>query len=667
MMMAGEEIEREYDPGDGNDKTYSTVSIAMWLYLFINLVFIGYMVREAIAGRRRLTNPGLKKWVRFARVLLCCMPFAAGLYLLPQALFGFNWAAMMVWSPGSFGTMVASLIAGAGLTFVTYLVSLFLPEPNEYKRRIPQIMLLSILSGLANVAVIITVTSFIDSDVPIGYLVFYYSLIIALYLIGRRFVQINLIRFARGLVYDLRMQLIHKVFSTSYDRFEKIDRGRVYTALNDDVNTLGQSANMMVGLITSTITAVGAFVYLGSVALWATLLTISLIVALATLYYYVARRTNVFFEKARDSRDVFMRLINGMIDGFKEISLHKRKKIAYKADVATSAKVYRDKVTTADIRFTDAFMVGESFLVVLLGLVAIGMMELFPNIRYYTIMSFVIVLLYLIGPVNEILNSVPGIMNLRIAWQRVKRFINELPANLDLDQIPERSIKKVADYAVDSVTYQFKDAEGNATGFKVGPVSFQLNAGQILFIIGGNGSGKTTLAKMLTGLYAPDRGQVRVNGQAMKPYELSEYFSTVFSPAHLFEKLYNIDTEAKAESIDELLELLDLHKKVTIQDNHYNTIRLSGGQQKRLALLQCYLEDTPIYLFDEWAADQDPSYRNFFYRTLLPEMRRQGKIVIAITHDDHYFDVADKVVKMNQGKLEEYSGAGLFEKVEMPA
>ena len=167
-----------------------------------------------------------------------------------------------------------------------------------------------------------------------------------------------------------------------------------------------------------------------------------------------------------------------------------------------------------------------------------------------------------------------------------------------------------------------------------------------------NGSGKTTLAKLLTGLYQPDEGKLFINDVPVESAHLSEYFSAAFSPAYLFEKLYNIDVAAKEEEVQKYLELLKLDEKVQISENTYSTIRLSGGQRKRLALLQCYLEDSPIYLFDEWAADQDPEYRRFFYHTLLPEMREMGKIVIAITHDDHYFHIADKVLKMNQGELE---------------
>jgi putative pyoverdin transport system ATP-binding/permease protein len=471
----------------------------------------------------------------------------------------------------------------------------------------------------------------------------------AVYLLGRWFVQINLIKLTRGIVFDFRVELIEKIFLTSYQKFEKMDRGRVYTALNDDVDTIGNSTNMLVMLITSVVTAVGAFLYLASIAFWATILTLCLMTTMALLYYFVSRSTNKFYDDARDSTTVFMRLINSMIDGFKEISLHRNKKIAFKSDVEMTANEYRQKISTADIRFTNAFLVGESLLVLLLGTNAFVVPKLFPGIQLHIVMSFVIVLLYLIGPINGILNSAPAILQLKVAWNRVQQFLKEIPASVELPL--SKPVKgTIHNFSASNIAFQYRDSNDQNV-FMIGPIDIELKSGEILFIIGGNGSGKTTLAKLLTGLYELDKGTIKINGVVVEGTQLSEYFSAVFNPSHLFEKLYNIDVENRYDEVNKYLKMLDLDEKVEISENKYSTINLSGGQRKRLALLQCYLEDCPIYLFDEWAADQDPGYRSFFYRTLLPEMKRSGKIVIAITHDDHYFDVADKVLKMEQGKV----------------
>lgn len=242
----------------------------------------------------------------------------------------------------------------------------------------------------------------------------------------------------------------------------------------------------------------------------------------------------------------------------------------------------------------------------------------------------------------------PRLLQLKVSWKRIQDFIADIPANIKENYFEgiESNNSMINSIRAESLYYEYKE------GFAVGPIDIELKKGEVLFIIGGNGSGKTTLAKLLTGLYSPQKGKLYINGRDMDSGDIGEYYSTVFNPFYLFQKLYVGETTYDIEEINEYLKILELDHKVNIKDNAFSTISLSGGQRKRLALLQCHIEDKPIYLFDEWAADQDPEYRRFFYRELIPRMKEKGKIVIAISHDDHYFDVADKILKLNVGKIE---------------
>lgn len=654
-LMAGEEIVKEPDPGDSGDAIFSVITCMLAFYCLVVLSFLGWVIHGIISGKRHYQSFSRPKQKRMLAALLVALPFVLGIYILPTAIAGFSWESIIVWTPAGFQGMVLLLTVALAISYITYFITLIYPETNNFLRMAPGILLMSILAGLANMVIIVLLTSSQDTDIELGYLVFYFGLSFLLYLLGRGIFQKNLVRFTRGLIYDLRSKLIDKIFSTSFQKFEKIDRGRVYTALNDDVDTVGESANMFVMLITSFITAFGAFIYLASIAFWATMLTIFFVVSLCALYYFVSKSSNIYYEKARDSRNHFMRLINGMIDGFKEISLHKKKKLEYKQDVDASSHEYMEKNSIADIQFVNTFLVGESILILLLGSVAFAIPRLFPNIGAASIMSFIIVLLYLGASVNQMVNSVPAILRLRIAWRRIMKFLGEIPATLDLKKDNEPVPLQVRSIRAEGLQFHYK-SKNEQDVFSVGPIDLEVKCGEILFIIGGNGSGKTTLAKLLTGLYNADEGKILINDRVVENSELSEYFSVVFNPSFLFERLYSINVKNRQQELSEYLKILNLDEKVRIEENRYSTIDLSGGQRKRLALLQCYLENAPIYLFDEWAADQDPGYRNFFYRTLLPEMKRTGKIVIAITHDDNYFDIADKILKMKDGKLEMYTG-----------
>ena len=198
---------------------------------------------------------------------------------------------------------------------------------------------------------------------------------------------------------------------------------------------------------------------------------------------------------------------------------------------------------------------------------------------------------------------------------------------------------------------------GAETPFTLGPISLELHPGELVFVIGGNGSGKSTFVKVLAGLYQPAQGNVTLAGTVITDANREwyrEHFSVVFSDFHLFNKLLG-QSDAQAESLAlQYLRLLHMDQKVTVQERTFSTLDLSQGQRKRLALVTAYLEDRPIYVFDEWAADQDPQYKEIFYKTLLPDLRERGKSVVVITHDDRYFHLGNQVIKLEDGKAVDY-------------
>jgi putative ATP-binding cassette transporter len=205
-----------------------------------------------------------------------------------------------------------------------------------------------------------------------------------------------------------------------------------------------------------------------------------------------------------------------------------------------------------------------------------------------------------------------------------------------------------------SFTYQSEKTEEGA--FTLGPITVDLRPGNLVFVIGGNGSGKSTFVKVLTGLYAPQSGTVRMAGTPITESNREwhrEHFSVVFSDFHVFDRLFGIEDATASALAERYLALLQIDQKVSLHERRFSTVELSQGQRKRLALVTAYLEDRPIYVFDEWAADQDPQYKEIFYRTLLPDLRARGKLVIVITHDDRYFHLGDHVVKLEDGKVVE--------------
>jgi putative ATP-binding cassette transporter len=176
----------------------------------------------------------------------------------------------------------------------------------------------------------------------------------------------------------------------------------------------------------------------------------------------------------------------------------------------------------------------------------------------------------------------------------------------------------------------------------------------MVFLVGGNGSGKSTLAKIVTGLYLPEAGEIRLDGELVTNQNRDSYrqlFSAVFADFFVFDNLLGLDSADLDSRAGGYLEQLHLKHKVRVTNGVLSTTAVSQGQRKRLALLTAYLEDRPFYLFDEWASDQDPLFKKVFYTQLLPDLKARGKTVLVITHDDRYFGLADRVIKLDYGKI----------------
>ncbi|WP_235075141.1 cyclic peptide export ABC transporter [Paenibacillus alvei] len=338
--------------------------------------------------------------------------------------------------------------------------------------------------------------------------------------------------------------------------------------------------------------------------------------------------------------------------GFKELSLHSDKRREFREEMQISCETYKEKRNVYQLRYSDIFVLGELLFILVIGCVVFVFPELFKQMDTSMLRNYVFVFLYMTGPVNQLLDSVPQYAQSKVSWDRIKQMIREVEqriqhpsAEVAVQTVPIR-------LQLEDVTYSYTgNNTSGPTGFAVGPINCLFDSGSITFITGGNGSGKSTLAKLLTGLYTPDTGKVTLNDGVISSCGLGEYYSAIFGDFHLFDRLYGIDWQAKEAEMQHYLRLLDLQDKIVIHNGTFSTTKLSTGQKKRLALLIAYLEDRPICLFDEWAADQDPEYRRFFYYTLLPDMKDRGKCIIAITHDDHYFHLADRVIKMDGGRI----------------
>jgi putative ATP-binding cassette transporter len=280
--------------------------------------------------------------------------------------------------------------------------------------------------------------------------------------------------------------------------------------------------------------------------------------------------------------------------------------------------------------------------------------------------GFALVFVYMVGPLEALLLNIPRANMAQASAARIDEITRTLSASeAQVDSLPPSLLRSIV---LQGVLHRYYHEQSDEL-FTMGPIDLDFRPGQITFLVGGNGSGKTTLAKLLVGLYPPEEGWIRLNGVVVDETSRDHYrqlFSTVFSDFHLFDRLLETGRPDLDKEGNRLLGKLHLQNKVKVKNGAFTTLALSQGQRKRLALVVAYLENRPFFVFDEWAADQDPVFKEVFYREVLPELRTMGKAVLVISHDDRYFHLADRLLRMESGCLV-FNGPPTMKEIQSPA
>lgn len=271
------------------------------------------------------------------------------------------------------------------------------------------------------------------------------------------------------------------------------------------------------------------------------------------------------------------------------------------------------------------------------------------------------IVFYIIGPFQALTNCLTQYEAMKVNMKQIDKMTtmlkennNQQPKQLNFNNDINDNFPALLEIKLNNIEYSYysTDAQERLHEFKLGPLDLEFHSGEIVFLVGGNGSGKSTLSKIITGLYSPHKGHITLDGSYINHVDLNNYFSAIFYDFHLFKKMYGIDVVQNKQAIQHLLAKMKLDDKIVInEEGELNTVDLSTGQKKRLAYIISCMENKPFILFDEWAAEQDPDFKAFFYEVLLDELKSQGKCVIVVTHDDQYFNVADRIIKLNSGKI----------------
>ena len=512
-----------------------------------------------------------------------------------------------------------------------------------------QVLLLSLLAGGLHAALIMLITYGVEENRAERATDFLDLLsLISLWIVfcfAKQQALARAVGLTEGLATRLGLGLSERVRRSGLAGLEAIGEGRIFAAVSRDLRTVGSAGMVAVHALQSTLVILGCLLALFYYSPVAAVLIVEILALGRLAFYFTDRELRASSAAANTAEDRFFDLSTHLLDGFKELKLNAGRSRAlfedYLAPAARESRAARIAAGGYHVRKMSLF--NWLFFPTLAGIAFV-----LPQFGVHGFATAAVVVVALWMPAVDVISAYPYLVDMDLALTRLRSLDEDLDHQADAHAAGQFAPARLERLELRGVSFAYTDPRGEES-FRLGPLDLSLQAGEIVLLAGPNGSGKTTLLKLLCGLYPPLAGEIRVNSAPLAPEDYRGLFATVLGDFHLFQRLYGLG--AVPDSLTaHWLARLDLGDKTAVEDGAFTTTALSTGQRKRLALMVACLEERPVLVFDEWSADQDPPHRHWFYREFLPELRRQGKLVICASHDDRYFDAADRVLRLQDGQ-----------------
>jgi putative ATP-binding cassette transporter len=533
-------------------------------------------------------------------------------------------------------------------------------HPDEWRRA----LLVAGVAGVGNAAILglinrgASIAATDGGAIGLRLLVLFLFCMVAFYC-GKRYALIQASVIVEHMVRNRLVRVADKLRRSELEIIEHLGHGDIYARLMRDTGLVSQSGLILVNAAQQSFVLLFCLVYiawLSRAAFAATVLTIGVG---TFIYMRHASALDALLKRMTMKEAELIDVVGHMVDGFKEIRLSRSKNDALFNRLVTVSAASRDLKIDAQTSFCLDIMFSDLFFYTLLAVVVFLLPRFVPTYGAVVLMTTAAIL-FIIGPLQMVVQAAPvfaraagALGNLQELEDRIA--VGLAPNGAAAPAPPAMPFKTItlegACFTYGVSLGALNGASRNGQAFSIGPLNLTITRGETIFLVGGNGSGKTTTLKLMTGLYPAQRGVVKVDHDLIDRHNIQEYrerFSTVFAEFHLFDRLYGLEGVAD-EEIMAILESLQIADKTRVEQGRFTNLELSTGQRKRLALAICLLEDRDILVFDEWAADQDPHFRRHFYEVVLPDLKARGKTIIAATHDDRFWHLADRVIRMEYG------------------
>lgn len=538
---------------------------------------------------------------------------------------------------------------------------------KESDLKIQSSIILASVSGVANGVILVVIVTTAEAskkggDIDAHFFVMF-LLAITIFVLSKRKIFSDVARVIESAIRRVRIRIADKVRHSDLQTLEKKGASTIFNSITQDCMQISTSAPVIMNALQSAVMLVFALFYILYLSTLGFMITVVGILIAALAYEISRRKVLATLKNTSVKEREFFSIVDHVVNGFKENKVNSRRSSAVMQFMQRISSEVKELKVAAATREAINFLFSQTFFYILLGAI-IFLLPVLTEPEEGEVLRIVTSVLFIVGPVSAVLVVVPLLSRVNIAIQNIYNLEIELSKEIPQETIEnietEESIDQLEEplsftNAVKFTDITFEHLNKSDVVFTLGPIDeLIINKGEILFIEGGNGSGKSTLLKVITGLYYPDkRTKIQVDEEAVHRFNYARYrelFSVVFTDFHLTQKLFGLE-KVNEEKVKELLVALKIDHKTEYINGVLSTVDLSTGQRKRLALVVSLLEDKEILIFDEVAADQDPAFKSYYYKELLPKLKENGKTLIVVTHDDMYFQYCDRKLKMVNGKV----------------
>lgn len=528
---------------------------------------------------------------------------------------------------------------------------------REMHGSLPRLLVMSALGGLSTAAILAAINAGLQGN---GNLWAATLFLVALFLFIKTqyYVTITTTAEIEAIIHKIRLRVMDHIRRSELLSLEAIGRSRIVAAITSDTAVLTQASNMLCFSIQGAVLVFFVAIYVAFLSLAAIVTTIVIIGVAGIIFHYKNRRLAAEKQKSAEWEGRLFDRLTDFLDGFKEVRLNAARSMDLFEDASEVSRTAANIKINSQAETFKLIVTSQVSMYVLIGAVVFVAPQFSEALGGLTLTKTTTALMFIVGACFGLVQAIPILLNANAAADRIEHLEIELQATASaLDAAGLAAPSRFDAIEMTGIQFRYVDKSSEAT-FKIGPIDFSLHPGELVFITGGNGSGKSTFLRVLSGLYPPDSGQIRLNGQLIGDETRDKYrslMSGIFFDYHLFHKLYGIPDPDPGE-VDRLLRQFRLDTKTSLTKGEFRTLDLSGGQRRRLALIVSLLEKRPILLLDEWTAEQDPEFRRKFYDELLPELMRAGATVVVITHDDRYLDelhLPARRIRMDEGRIVE--------------